>query len=287
MFARLASALRSERGYTLVEMLVAITMGIVVFGALTMIIVVSQHQETQITDRVQADQISRTALERIQDELHSSCIGGSEIPIQKPDSSLVGLEATNEHNLWFVSTYGLSNSAEAELKNGRLHDINWTATGTSNSKLPVGRLTDYWFPNEPGATHTPPANPWLFPATLSTATAGAGKQVLATNVVTPVEDPPGSGQKTPLFQYFKYDTISGDSTYGELVPLTSAELASMSESIRRSIAQVKIEFQQAPETHKTSQKADTRLGHTTIVSGSAVLRFTPSETTEEGTGVCT
>lgn len=278
MLAKLTSALRSERGYTLVEMLVAITMGIVVFGALTMIIVVSQHQETQITDRVQADQIGRTALERIQDELHSSCVGGSEIPIQKPDSSLVGLEATNEHNLWFVSTYGLSNSAEAELKKGRLHDINWTSTGTSNSNLTVGRLTDYWFSNEEGTLHTPPANPWLFPATLSTATAG--KQVLATNVVTPVEG-------TPLFQYFKYDTTSGDSTYGELVRLTSAELASMSESVRRSIAQVKIAFQQAPETHTSSQKADTRLGHSTIVSGSAVLRFTPSETTEEGTGVCT
>lgn len=278
MRARLTSALHSERGYTLVEMLVAITMGIVVFGALTMIIVVSQHQETQITDRVQADQIGRTALERIQDELHSSCVGGSEIPIQKPDSTLVGLEATNEHNLWFVSTYGLSNSAEAELKKGRLHDINWTSTGTSNSKLTVGRLTDYWFSNEEGTLHTPPANPWLFPATLSTATAG--KQVLATNVVTPVES-------TPLFQYFKYDTTSGDSTYGELVPLTSAELASMSETIRRSIAQVKIAFEQAPETHSASQKADTRLGHATIVSGSAVLRFTPSETTEEGTGVCT
>ncbi len=278
MLGRLASNLRSERGFTLIELLVAMTSGIIVGGALLAIIVVAQHQETTITDRVQADQIGRNSLERIQDELHSSCVGGPQIPIQKPEGTLTGLETTNGRNLWFASTYGVTGSGEAILEKGRLHDINWTETGKSNKGAKVGRLTDYWFANEPISPYFPPAEPWKFQTSLSAT--GAEKKVLATNV-TPLEE---AKEGTTLFRYYKYDTTTGDSTYGELVPLTSTELSGMSETVRRNIAQVKIEFQQAPETHKGPP--DTRPGHTTTVSGSAVLRFTPSETTEEGTGTC-
>jgi Tfp pilus assembly protein PilW len=275
MLARLASNLRSERGFTLVELLVAMASGVIVGGALLAVIVIAQHQETIITDRTQADQIGRGSLERIQEELHSSCVGGSQIPMQKPEGILTGLETTNGKNLWFVSTYGVANSGEAVLKEGRLHDINWTETGVSKG-VKVGRLTDYWFNNELNGFNYPPAEPWKFSSTLSTTTAE--KHVLATNVIPPEEG-------TTVFHYYKYDTTAGDSTYGEpVIPLTSAELSSMSESVRRNIAKIKIEYQQAPETHSGS--ADTRYGHTTLVSGSVILRFTPSETTEEGTGSC-
>lgn len=276
MLARLAHRLRSERGFTLIELLVAMTSGIIVGAALLAIIVVAQHQETTITDRVQSDQIGRGALERIQDEMHSACIGGSQIPIQAPEATLTGLEATNGQNLWFASTYGLEDSGEAVLEQGRLHDINWTETGKSNTGARVGRLTDYWFANEKAsAGDYPPAVPWKFSKSLSAT--GAEKNVLATNVT-----PPEGG--TTLYTYYKYDTTPSDSTYGKLIPLTSTELTGMSETTRRNIAEVKVEFQQAPETHTGSP--DTRSGHTTTVSGSVVLRFTPSETTEEGTGTC-
>jgi type II secretory pathway pseudopilin PulG len=280
MFARTLTTLRSARGFTLVELLVAMASGIIVGGALLAVIAVAQHQTTQITDRVTADQTGRRVLERLQDELHSSCVGGSEIPIQKPEGTLTGLEALNSRNLWFVTSYGDSNenSGEAALEEGFLHDINWTETGTvtiNEKPEKVGTLTDYWFKNEEPEVYSPPSRPWKFPEALSTSSTKVTKRVLAKDVI-----PPERG--TTVFRYYKYNTASSNA----LVELTSTELASASEPIRRSLAEVKFEYQQAPEPHKSGQSPDVRIGHTTNVSGAIALRLTPSEPTEEGTSTC-
>ncbi len=281
LISRIVSTLRSERGFTLVELLVAMTTGIIVGGALLAVIAVAQHQETQITDRVAADQTGRRVLERIQDELHSSCVGGSEIPIQKPEGTLTGLETLGARNLWFVTTYGATeaNSGSAVLKEGFLHDINWTETGTVtvNKKLEkVGTLTDYWWKNEPIEIDSPPNKPWLFPETLSTSGATTKKRVLAKNVI-PLE------AGTTVFRYYKYNTASSTNA---LTELTSSELKEPTEPVRRGIAEIKFEYQQAPETHNSGQSPDVRLGHTTNVSGAIVTRLTPSENNEEGASAC-
>ncbi len=282
LISRIVSTLRCERGFTLVELLVAMTTGIIVGGALLAVIAVAQHQETQITDRVAADQTGRRVLERIQDELHSSCVGGSEIPIQKPEGTLTGLETLGSRNLWFVTTYGATeeNSGKAVLEEGFLHDINWTETGTvtiNGEVEKVGTLTDYWWKNEKGGGYNyPPNKPWLFPEALSKSGANTKKRVLAKNVI------PLKGTNT-VFRYYKYNTASSTNA---LTELTSAETKEAGETTRRSIAEVKFEYQQAPETHNSGQSPDVRIGHTTNVSGAIVTRLTPSENNEEGASAC-
>jgi prepilin-type N-terminal cleavage/methylation domain-containing protein len=273
MLARLTT-LRSQDGFTLIELLVAMIAGVIVAFAALLIVTTSWHQEIQITDHVRSDQIGRTSLERIQDELHSSCIGDMS-PIQGFTGlgTYKELEALNGANLWFVSTYATEHPYENPPKEGFIHDIHWAETGKSRSGERLGTLTDYRFKQKSGE---PPSTKWTFESTLSPTTA-TGATVIAKNV-TPLEA--GTPGGTTVFHYFKYDTTATDEHYGTLVEMTPSELPPASETAAYKIAQVKINYQQAPE------KGDTREGHTTTVSGAIVLRFTPSETTEEGTATC-
>jgi hypothetical protein len=269
MLARLAFTLRSDRGFTLIELLVAMITGLIVSGALLAIIEFSQRQETRISDHVQADRSGRVSAERIQEELHSSCLGDMS-PIQGFTSgrTYTELEALNGHNLWFVSTFGVgANAGYGALEEGYLHDINWKEAATlSNTNEKVGTLTDYSFKN------TNSKLPFEFTTTLSPSTA-TSHRVLATNVTPPEEG-------TTLFHYYKYNTSTG-----ALEKLKATELPPANEEAADKIAQVQLEYQQAPES-RAGQQADTRPGHTTAVSASVVLRFSPSETTEEGTDTC-
>jgi prepilin-type N-terminal cleavage/methylation domain-containing protein len=263
MSARFPIRPGSDDGFTLIEMLVAIVAGLVVTGALLSIIDFSARQETRISDRVQADRTGRLSLERVLDELRSSCVGNA-TPIQKPKGTPVSpLATTNASNLWLISTYGTTTSGAGSPKEGYEHDINWTATGTSNTGVQLGTITDYAFKSESGE---PPASEWKFPATLST-TSATSKRVLAKNV-TPTE--------AALFRYYHYDTTATSPTYGELRPLTSSELPLASEEAAARIAQVSVSYQQAPEN------GDTRTGHTTSVTSSVSLRLSPTETPAEG-----
>ena len=79
------------------ELVVAMAAGIVVTGALFAILDVSLHQSARITDKVQADQLGRTAMTAMTDELHSACIAPEVTPVQAESS---GTE------LRFVTAYG-------------------------------------------------------------------------------------------------------------------------------------------------------------------------------------
>ena len=270
MRSPLRNRLAADGGYTLIEMLVSIIASVAIIAAVVAILGLSQRQEKQITDRVQADQSGRIALAMIQEELRSSCVGGM-TPIQAPFESTITtpLEKLNGQNLWFVSSYGTKEAGNAEMKHGLLHDVNWKQTSSSGGKV-LGTLTDYAYEG----TGALPATPWKFTSPLSTAaTSYTKKTVLATNVIAPEE--------TKIFRYYKYDTNTADATYGEPLEMKSSELPPASEEAAGKIIEVKIEYTQAPND------ADIRNGHTTRVGGTTVLRLTPSETTEEGTTTCT
>lgn len=74
---------RDERGTTLVELLVGMSMGMVVITGLTMVIVASLHASARITTRVEATQNGRVVLTKIIEELHSACVVPKIAPIQK------------------------------------------------------------------------------------------------------------------------------------------------------------------------------------------------------------
>jgi prepilin-type N-terminal cleavage/methylation domain-containing protein len=252
-----------ERGFTLIEMLVAIITGLVVTSALLGLLEFSLRQEARISDRVLADRTGRTAMNTIVEELRSSCTGLGSTAIQAPSSTPVSpLASLGASNLWFLSAYGNSTSGNAAVSAVSLHDINWTATGTSNTGAQVGTLTDYSFA---GSGESPN---WKFP-TLSTTNATG--RVLAKNVV-PLET-------GTLFHYYRYETSSSSANYGTLVAVGSGELSSA--ATNEKVAKIAIAYTQGPEP-PSGHTPDTREGHTTSFSGAVVLRFTPPESASEG-----
>jgi type II secretory pathway pseudopilin PulG len=106
--------IRSEGGFTLVELLVMMVSGIVVFSGLLAILDVTTRQTTRIVSQVDATQVARTALEKIDQQLHSSCVGGWAPPVQ------VG---SDDDTLIFISASGA-----AAQPTPYWHEINFTGT---------------------------------------------------------------------------------------------------------------------------------------------------------------
>jgi hypothetical protein len=248
----------AEHGFTLMETLVAMVTGVIVTGALLAILEFSLREQTQITDRTQANQLGRVAMSNIVDKLHSSCTGAR--PIQEPSTTPESpLEKSNGLNLWFISTYGTANSGEPLIKEVYQHDISWKATEKSSTNKQLGTITDYSFKSSSGNSQ----EGWTFPTPLgpakATGTTGT-TQIIAQNVLLP--------ESGSIFKYYKYNT-SGTALETAELPLASVKAA-------ENIAQVTIGFTQAPESK------DTRADRTASFNDSVLLRLDPT-TSEEVT----
>ncbi len=82
MRARLLTArLRDERGFTLVEVMIAMAIGLVVSTAALAALIVSVHLSSNYTDRVEANQTGRLAMEKITQALNSSCVTTNQAPV--------------------------------------------------------------------------------------------------------------------------------------------------------------------------------------------------------------
>jgi prepilin-type N-terminal cleavage/methylation domain-containing protein len=261
--SRIPAILPDERGFALIELLVAMSISTVVIAALVVILEFSLHQETNITDKVQADQIGRTVMGNIVEELHSSCTGFEAAAIQAPSETPSSpLAATGATNLWFVSAYGKEKSGEPLVEKVTEHDINWEAKTKSNTGEELGTLTDYEFSDSAGNAK----EGWTFP---SLKTTNSKARTLAKNVIPP-QITEGTKKVSTLFQYYKYNTTSG-----ELEQLkSSTEIAAAASA--KEIAKVTVSFTQAPTDE------DTRTGRSASFSDSVAFRFTPTESGTEG-----
>jgi type II secretory pathway pseudopilin PulG len=188
-----------QSGFTLVELVVAMAMGIVVMFALSSIMIAMLHQTQRTFTRVDATRQARVALANIDNALHSACVDGTP-PIQAGSTG---------STLTFLSYTGNAVPAQPT----------WNELIFSG-----GTLTDYRYNTVPNpayaSTGAPPA--WLRGSAL---TPGPASVTWLSNVS------PQSG--FPIFRYFKYTraaTDAGGNTYytipdGTTVnPLTGAAI---------------------------------------------------------------
>lgn len=186
------SRLAEEDGVTLIELVVAMAIGVIVLvGAMT-VLEAGTRSGNRTSARVQADQAGRPGLSRIIDELHSTCIGPGVAPILagSTDSSITFLHATENDPGDVVSVSPTPDKRKIELTAGTLTDSVYAGSGNA--------------PN------------WTFAATPQTFQIATG--VGAASVGSPAVS-------VPLFRYFDYDAGGQLSTTPLPTPLTAAAAA--------------------------------------------------------------
>lgn len=167
------SDMSSERGFTLVELLVAMAISIVVLIGILSLVDVTTRGSARVASRVEVNQRARVTLQRLVDELHSTCVSPNVLPVVAASNGYT----SNDSNLIFLQQTGSEVSPTPNE-----HVVS----------LEGDTLKERVYPANAGGT----APNWTFAATPSSTTE------LATDV-GPASV--GSGSSTvPPFQYFAY-----------------------------------------------------------------------------------
>jgi len=173
-----STALKTEHGFTLIEMLVTILAGLAILGALFTIEATTLHQTTRFFSKIDATQHARVGIEQLENELHSACITDNVTPI---------LTGSNATAVMFVSQYG---TAPALTPVEHIVSFN-SSTGT---------VTDNTYA-ETGETTSSDGSPVYTFASAPTTT-----RILLSNV--------SQTGSTPVFQYFAYqEPMNGSTPY--------------------------------------------------------------------------
>ena len=136
--------LHSEGGFGLIEMIVAIALGIFVLSAVITTLDVTMDQATRTFTMVDATQRARPALSSIENELNSACLTSGITPIQAGGTA---------NSLIFLSAYG--NAAQPTPTE---HEITFSSSaGTLTDSLysvTGGSAPDWTFSSTPSVTTT-------------------------------------------------------------------------------------------------------------------------------------
>ena len=257
--AAIRRRLRDERGVTLMEALVALATSVVVIGALFTILEVSLTQSVRLSDVAQANQLGRTTMNHIVDELHSTCLAQGFAPVQ---------EKSSEDEPIFVDGYGEG----AEVAN-----VGTGATGVREDKIvwsPTAEtLTDYTY----YATGGSASAGYTF---ASSASPAAGTRI-GEHISQLVE----GGAKAPIFKYYDYKTTAGTSTTAASSQLNETTLTpegkTLSAATAESVASVVVSFQSAPIDNRGS------LGRSAGLTSQATFAFSaPSVEAASADGPC-
>jgi Tfp pilus assembly protein PilE len=138
--------IRDESGTTLVELMVAISTGLVILSALTMVILTTLHGSVRVTARVHATQRARVALANLMEELHSACVTPELAPVKEESSGTVlrfvhqtGSEVAPTPILSVVSLSGNTLSqSDYELTGGIPPNWSFSKTPSSTRTLLTG-----------------------------------------------------------------------------------------------------------------------------------------------------
>jgi type II secretory pathway pseudopilin PulG len=250
-----------EHGFTLIELLVSMITAVVVSGALLSILNISLGQTTLISDKVQANQLGRTAMTKILDELHSSCLSPGFTPIK---------EKSSESELQFVNAY----SKEAVIPNAK--EAKTTGTGVFAHQIvwsPSAKtLTDYTYKSTSGEGSEAKLPEITTTHVNATPTSGV---LLASNV-TQTEEKNSKGEviKVPIFQYYKYAEESGSSSSTPESTLTPLG-ATLSATEAEEAASVLVSFRVAPVDGKSEHDQYIDLSNQATLAFSAPNAETP------------
>jgi type II secretory pathway pseudopilin PulG len=231
-----------QRGYTLIETLVAMFSAVVVVGALYAILDMSVSQTARVTNMVQASQAGRVTMAKIDEELNSACIAskfspvkeGMEKPFEKP---------AEESKLVFVNAY-VPNS-KAEVTSAVRREIIW--------KKSTGLLVEKQYESNGGSWPE-----FAYP----TATTGEKRLGEDISEVKTKEEVAGKTveKEVPIFQYYKYRTAStttkeeGVLTTLEKIKLTTKGTEGyLTEAQTKEASAVEINFNQSPNNKYTAE----------------------------------
>jgi prepilin-type N-terminal cleavage/methylation domain-containing protein len=237
---------RSERGFTLVELLVAMSIGTIVVMVAFGLVRITGSNVRRADEEVTVDQTARSSFQRVMDVLHSGCIRPEATPVK---------EKSTESTIRVVSETG----QEAELPRERLHEIIYSSTAHT--------ITEKIYTSEGGlASEKWPATPKV---TL----------LLASHIEQAVNS---GGKKQPIFSYYRYYAENPETHEyahpGELEPtsLAGASTSSgLSKEEAQEVAKVTVQFTVAPNLNNVKALEGTQL------EDSAIYRMTPASTIAE------
>ncbi len=155
---RRMKALSATDGFTLVELLVAMSTGLVIVAAAFGIITTAIDVTSSVTGRIDATGASRTAMQSLTGELNSGCLVPNVSPIQAstPGNISPAVNSDSTH-LVFVSGMGDGASGTPTLhvvsyNNGLLVDTSYAGTGGQGATN--GAASTWTFSSTPIAKHT-------------------------------------------------------------------------------------------------------------------------------------
>jgi Tfp pilus assembly protein PilW len=256
---RVRAALRDERGFTLVELLVATLAGIIVTTATAAVVIASVHFSSNFGNRVDANQEGRVAMEKITQALNSSCVATGVTPLVGTPAAtgMVGGAASGSDASDAVFYSALSDLATIEP-----NEVEISLTGTAPSQ----QLVMYTYTNT-NAVGTPP--PWTF----STTPSPAGGFVLLPNAAQATIN----GTVQPVFQYYGYTSSGSIDTTAFATPLSATDAANT--------AEVTISFEALPSNKGANLSAK---GAGANINDSVVLKLTPASSAPNGSNTpCT
>lgn len=255
------AALRSDRGFSLIELLVAMLIGLIVSLAAFGMLEFTTSDVSRITERAHVDQTGRVALEKIMLQLHSACVAQSVTPIQA---------GSNAEKIKFISeTSPLNKEKEptSELGTVRLREVIYTpASGSAE-----GTLIEKSRPS----TGTPPE--YKFTEKYSTEHEQVVKLLTGVKQTTNEE----TKLPIPVFQYYRYYQKSDtEPVYGQLDPAAMTITGSLKkeEEEAKEIAKVTVSFTLAPEGKENTTLGN---GRPVALEDSAIFRL---ETSSEASG---
>jgi prepilin-type N-terminal cleavage/methylation domain-containing protein len=228
--------LRSESGYTLIELMIATVLGLIVSTATLAIVISSVHLTASTSDRVDATQEGRIAMQKITQALESSCVSPALPPIlpNTVDPANTVSSVSDANDVWFYSS----------LSDGATINPNLVGVSLSGGSL-VMKTYAYTSGSAPN---------WAFSATPTNFTL----LPYATNATN------SAGTTLPVFAYYGYDSNENlDTNLDPSGGLLTAAIAA-------NVAEVVINYQAAPSD------GDTAAHLAASFSDSVVLRLTPA-----------